>query len=59
MDMKLEVVVVPVPDADRDGDFRSGWYGEREARPGAEDLGRLGRYAGYLVREQAGSEVPA
>jgi catechol 2,3-dioxygenase-like lactoylglutathione lyase family enzyme len=46
MDMKLEVVVIPVSDVDRAKDFYT-------ARPDRPDW-----YADYLVREQAGSELP-
>jgi catechol 2,3-dioxygenase-like lactoylglutathione lyase family enzyme len=92
MDMKLEVVVIPVSDVDRSKQFYKalGWrldadvvtdeaattfssvddlaaalrraaaaHGEHEVRIGCEDPDWPAWYARYLVREQAGIELPA
>ena len=56
--MKLEVVVLPVSDVDQARDFyqRLGW--RLDANFARGDF-RVGCYVIYVVREQAGEELPA
>jgi len=74
VDKKLEVVVIPVSDAERAKEFygRLGWrldladamrrasvaHGEHEKRIGAADPDWPDWYARYMVAEQAGTELP-
>jgi catechol 2,3-dioxygenase-like lactoylglutathione lyase family enzyme len=65
VDEKLEVVVIPVSDADRAKEFYAnlGWRldadrGEHEKRIGEADPNWPDWYARYMVAEQAGTELP-
>jgi catechol 2,3-dioxygenase-like lactoylglutathione lyase family enzyme len=64
VDMKLEVLRIPVSDAGRAKDFYAslGWrpaaHGEHEKRIGAADPDWPDWYAAYMVAEQAGTELP-
>ena len=54
-DMKLEIVVIPVSDVDRARRFD----GEHEKRTGEREANGADWYAAYIVREQAGEELPS
>jgi len=63
--MKLEVLIIPVSDADRAKDFyarlvrrASSAHGQHEKRIGAADPDWPDWYAAYMVAEQAGTELP-
>jgi catechol 2,3-dioxygenase-like lactoylglutathione lyase family enzyme len=67
VDMRLEVVVVPVADVDRAKGFYSalGWrldadraHGEHEKRIGHADPNWPDWYAAYMVAEQSGAQLP-
>ena len=68
VDMKFEIVVIPVSDVDRAKEFygRLGWrldadyaHGEHEKRTGGQrDENWPDWYAEYMRREQAGEEPP-
>jgi catechol 2,3-dioxygenase-like lactoylglutathione lyase family enzyme len=59
--MKLEIVVIPISDVDRAKEFyaRAAVHGEHEKRTGGQhDANWSDWYAEYIVREQAGKELP-
>ena len=67
VDMRLEVVVVPVADVDRAKGFYGalGWrldadraHGEHEKRIGHADPNWPDWYAAYMVAEQSGAQLP-
>ena len=58
LDMKLEVVVIPVSDVDRAKEFYSGLGWRLDADRAEADADWPDWYARYMVPEQAGTELP-
>jgi hypothetical protein len=60
VDMKLEVIVIPVSDAGRAKEFYAGlgWRLDADRAGGAADPDWPDWYAAYMVAEQAGTELP-
>lgn len=54
VDMKLEVITIPVSDVDR----AEAAHGEHEKRTGVRDQNWPDWYAEYMRREQSGQELP-